>query len=59
MINPVSRPRELADLEEKLRKVRQQSLSASQSGDFRTVARLTSEAARLNERIKALRGAMD
>ncbi len=59
MSNPVPRVRDLADLEEKLRRVRKESLAASQAGDFRTVAKLTSEAARLNEEIRARRVVMD
>jgi hypothetical protein len=40
-------------LKEELRGIRQQSLVASRQNDFRTVARLTGEAARLNRQIRA------
>ena len=41
----------VADLELELRKVRQNSLIATRKGDFRTVARLTIEAARLKRQM--------
>lgn len=42
-----------AGLERQLQKIRQESLLATRSGDFRKVAQLTREAVRLNEEIKA------
>ena len=42
---------EVQQLKTQLIQVRQQSLAASRQNDFRTVARLTSEAARLNRAI--------
>ena len=49
--------RELAQLNEQLQRVRQLSLAASRNDDFRAVARLTREAARLNHLIMAAEGA--
>jgi hypothetical protein len=49
--------RELARLTDQLSRVRQHSLAASRNNDFRAVARLTSEAARLNHLILAATGA--
>jgi hypothetical protein len=48
---------ELAQLSAELQRVRYQSLEASRRGDFRTVARMTCEAARLNRLILAAEGA--
>lgn len=42
---------ELSQFTHQLHRVRQESLIASRRGDFRTVARLTCEAARLNRLI--------
>jgi hypothetical protein len=42
---------ELQELRDQLHHIRQQSLAASRENDFRTVARLTTEAARLNRLI--------
>jgi hypothetical protein len=47
---------ELARLAEELRRVRQQSLEASRKGDFRTVARLTQQAADINRGILQAEG---
>ncbi len=47
---------ELVKLTQELQHVRQQSLFASRTGDFRTVARLTGEAARLNREILRAEG---
>lgn len=47
---------ELAQLTQELHRVRRESLAASRSGDYRTVARLTGEAARLNRMILAAEG---
>lgn len=44
---------ELKQLTQQLQRVRQQSLAASRNGDFRTVARLTGETARINRQILA------
>lgn len=49
--------RELAQLNDQLQRVRQLSLAASRNDDFRAVARLTGEAARLNRLILAAEGA--
>jgi hypothetical protein len=43
---------EVQSLKEQLYRVRQQSLAASRQSDFRTVARLTAEAAKLNRSIQ-------
>jgi hypothetical protein len=48
---------ELTQLTHDLQRVRQESLAASRKGDFRAVARLTCEAARLNRMILAAEGA--
>ncbi len=48
---------ELAQLSQELHVVRQQSLAASRRGEFRVVAKLTAEAARLNRLILAAEGA--
>jgi hypothetical protein len=47
------RPDEVQQLKEQLQRVRQQSLSAARQNDFRSIARLTAEAARLNRAIHA------
>ena len=47
---------ELANLNEHLQRVRHDCLSASRRGDFRAVARLTCEAARLNRLILLAEG---
>ena len=47
---------ELVKLTLELQHVRQKSLSASRTDDFRTVARLTGEAARLNREILRAEG---
>jgi hypothetical protein len=47
---------ELNHLTEHLHRVRHDSLAASRRGDFRAVARLTCEAARLNRLILAAEG---
>ncbi len=47
---------ELVQLNQELQQVRQQSLTASRRGDFRAVARLTCEAARLNRLILTAEG---
>jgi hypothetical protein len=47
---------EIATLRRELQQVRQQSLAASRKGDFRTIARLTCEASRLNRAILAAEG---
>jgi hypothetical protein len=44
---------QVQELKAQLTQVRQQSLAASRLNDFRTVARLTNEAARLNRAIHA------
>ena len=44
-------PDAVQQLKEQLQRVRQQSLSASRQNDFRAVAHLTGEAARLNRAI--------
>ena len=44
---------QIQELKAQLTQVRQQSLAASRLNDFRTVARLTSEAARINRAIHA------
>jgi hypothetical protein len=44
---------EVQKLKQQLHLVRQQSLLASRQNDFRTVARLTTEAARLNRAIQS------
>jgi hypothetical protein len=46
----------LTRLSEQLNQVRQQSLAASRRGDFRAMARLTCEAARLNREILLAEG---
>ena len=43
---------EVQQLKTQLARVRQQSLAASRENDFRTVARLTGEASRLNQTIQ-------
>jgi hypothetical protein len=48
---------ELTQLSHDLQRVRQESLTASRKGDFRAVARLTCEAARLNRLILTAEGA--
>jgi hypothetical protein len=47
---------ELTQLTRDLQRVRQESLAASRKGEFRAVARLTCEAARLNRLILAAEG---
>ena len=47
---------QLTALNQQLQRVRQDSLAASRRGDFRAVARLTCEAARLNRAILASEG---
>ncbi|MHC1768659.1 MAG: hypothetical protein AB9869_30995 [Verrucomicrobiia bacterium] len=47
---------ELAQFTQELQQVRQDSLAATRRGDFRAVARLTGEAARLNRLILAAEG---
>ena len=47
---------QLAELSARLRSVRQESLAASRKGDFRAVARLTCEAARINRAMVAVDG---
>ncbi len=47
---------QMAQLTEQLQRVRQESLAASRREDFRAVARLTCEAARLNRLILAAEG---
>jgi hypothetical protein len=49
---------ELAQLNQELTRVRQESLAASRNNEFRAVARLTAEAAKLNRLILAAEGAM-
>lgn len=44
---------DVANLKAELHRVRQQSLLASRQNDFRAVARLTTEAARLNREIQS------
>jgi hypothetical protein len=46
---------QIARLKDELRAVRDNALKASQRGDFRTVAKLTSTAAELNRRIEELK----
>jgi hypothetical protein len=48
---------ELTQLTHDLQRVRQESLAASRKDDFRAIARLTCEAARLNRMILAAEGA--
>jgi hypothetical protein len=55
MMNPAAPRSAVAELEEKLRTVRKACLAATHLGDFRAVAKLTSEAAVLNERIRESR----
>jgi hypothetical protein len=43
---------EIQELKQQLHRVRQQSLLASRENDFRTVARLTAEAAQINRTIQ-------
>jgi vacuolar-type H+-ATPase subunit D/Vma8 len=45
-------------LKDELQRIRQRSLEASRHGDFRTVARLTCEAARLNQEINQAEGVL-
>ncbi len=52
----VDHTEELVKLSQELQRVRQKSLTASRTGDFRTVARLTGEAARLNREILRAEG---
>jgi hypothetical protein len=51
--NPAQLPQSRQELSLQLAKNRRESLAASERGDFRTVARLTLEAARLNRAISA------
>lgn len=48
--------RDLDNLKQQLRHVRKASLAATQRGDFRTVAKLTCEAADLNRSIQHAEG---
>ena len=47
---------DLEKLRQQLEKVRKASLAATQRGDFRTVGRLTREAAQLNQSIAVTAG---
>jgi hypothetical protein len=47
---------DLEKLKERLHQVRRASLAATQRGDFRTVAKLTCEAAQLNRSIQETEG---
>jgi hypothetical protein len=55
-MKPMSTQRELDQLRQQLRQVRRASLAATQRGDFRTVARLTCEAAEINRTIQQTEG---
>ncbi len=46
----------LTELKQRLAEVRKESLQATQRNDYKAVARLTSEAARLNRDIEAATG---
>jgi len=48
--------RDVEKLKEQLERVRKASLVATQRGDYRAVARLTSEAAQLNKGIQEAEG---
>ena len=50
--------RDLDNLKHQLQQVRRASLAATQRGDFRTVGRLTCEAAQLNRSIQEAEGLM-
>jgi hypothetical protein len=49
---------DIEKLKEELQRIRQRSLEASRQDDFRTVARLTCEAARLNQAINQAEGVL-
>ena len=50
-LNPIQPASQRQDLNAELVKIRRESMKASERGDFRAVARLTLEAARLNRAI--------
>jgi hypothetical protein len=54
MISPTRPPRTRQDLTAELANIRRESMKATERGDFRTVARLTLEAARINRAIKEI-----
>ncbi len=56
LMKPTVTRRDLEKLKEQLQRVRRASLLATQRGDFRTVARLTTEAAQLNKGIQEAEG---
>lgn len=56
MIKKKDKLEELSQFTQELHRVRQESLAASRRGDYRTVARLTCEAARLNRLILSAEG---
>jgi hypothetical protein len=56
MPRTTDRTDEIVSLQQELQRIRQQSLAASRNGDFRTVGRLTAEAARLNSAILQAEG---
>jgi hypothetical protein len=49
-------PKEVEDLKSKLQQVRRASLVAANKGDYRSIARLTVEAAQINKNIISLVG---
>ncbi|MFO1496882.1 MAG: hypothetical protein U1G07_00540 [Verrucomicrobiota bacterium] len=56
MIQNKEQKQDLMELTRELHRVREASLAASRRDDFRTVARLTAEAARLNRLIVSAEG---
>jgi len=52
--NPLQLPQSREELTVQLAKNRRESLAASERGDFRAVARLTLDAARLNKAISEM-----
>lgn len=55
-MKPTATRRDLNELKQQLQHVRKASLAATQRGDFRTVAKLTCEAAELNRSIQHTEG---
>ncbi|MFO1498936.1 MAG: hypothetical protein U1G07_11185 [Verrucomicrobiota bacterium] len=47
---------EIAEMKERLQKVRRASLAATQRGDYRAVGKLTCEAAQINQLIQHTEG---
>lgn len=56
---PTNSTAQLQQLKESLQHIRQESLLATRQGDFRKVAKLTTEAATLNKAILETQGALD